>query len=123
VRTQHETAFSVLTQLDPLAGYRHTSIHDAEDEAGTEEEIARIIATPRPRLRTAWQAGGIARRAGAPRQRRSPCGAIGLAASAAAAVIAALLWASPSAGAPPVGANRTVSVMAHLHQAQAAPRS
>ena len=44
MRTQHETAFSVLTQLDPLAGYRHTSIHDAEDEAGTEEEIARIIA-------------------------------------------------------------------------------
>jgi hypothetical protein len=46
--------------------------------------------------------------------RRSRYGAIGLVASAAIAVLASLLWASPSAGAPP---DQAITAPAHVGQA------
>ena len=58
--------------------------------------------------------------AGASHGRRSRYGAIGLVASAAIAVMASLLWASPSAGAPP---DQAITVPAQVGQAHSLPPS
>jgi hypothetical protein len=112
-----EAAFSALVGLDPLAGARArpsrpgppASRRDPADMS-TDASIARIIATPRPGA-TARHAGRTRGWAVAPQGRRSRYGALGLAASAAVAVVTTLLWASPSAGAPP---DQAVHAVAHI---------
>jgi hypothetical protein len=124
VSARTEAAFAALVGLDPLGGGRgaEQAAWRAEpaDHIDTDAEacIARIIATPRPGA----VAEPAARRAppwarAAPR-RRTRYGAIGLVASAAIAVVTTMLWASPSAGAPP---DRAVNVPAQAAPAQAAP--
>jgi hypothetical protein len=98
VSTHVETAFSALAELNPADRSR-------SEAADVEEQIALIVAVPR-----------MARRVhDTERHHRGhrPCshnrpryGAFGLAASACIAVVASLLWVSPSAGAPTTRADQ-----------------
>jgi hypothetical protein len=119
-----EAAFSALVGLDPLAGARarpprpgQPALRGDPADTSTDAYIARIIATPRPGA-TARPAGRTREWAVAPQGRRSRYGALGLAASAAVAVVTTLLWASPSAGAPP---DQAVHAAAHIVQAHGSP--
>jgi hypothetical protein len=89
-----DTAFVALSQLDP-------ALRAAAGETEVEARIAAIVALPRlnesrTRHRPGTSPGLVALPRHVPRSR-----ILGLAASAAIAVAAALLWVSPSAGAPP----------------------
>lgn len=112
-----EAAFSALAGLDPLRGVagpgRPPSSAEPAD-ARTEACIARIIATPRPGTMTAEPTQRAPQWTRTSHGRRSRYGAIGLVASAAIAVLASLLWASPSAGAPP---DQAITAPAHVGQA------
>jgi hypothetical protein len=102
MRRTTRTAFSALASLDPipsLSAHRDSRPDDAD--ATIEIQIARILAVPGGDA-TAHR-GVRARRlptARAARRARPRYGALGLAASAALAVIATVLWVSPSAGQP-----------------------
>jgi hypothetical protein len=111
-------AFSALVGLDPLGdvpGAERASRAHLVEPMGNDTEacIARIIATPRSRARTEPLVRRAPQWAGTAHRRRARCGAIGLVASAAVAVITTLLWASPSAGAPP---DQAITVPAHAAQ-------
>jgi hypothetical protein len=120
-----EAAFSALVGLDPLGGGpasgQARARTDPAHPIGTDTEacIARIMATPRPGAMTEPPARPAPSWTGAAHRRRTRYGAIGLVASAAIAVITTLLWASPSAGAPP---DQAVNVPAQVGQAHSAPR-
>lgn len=117
-----EAAFSALVGLDPLGWAPRPgqpALRRDPADRSTDAFLARIIATPRPRA-TAPPARRTRQWAVAPQGRRSRYGALGLAASAAIAVITTLLWASPSAGAPP---DQAVNVTAHIGQAHASPHA
>ena len=114
-----EAAFSVLKGLDPVqgepvpAGDRRARPASPASEIDADACVARIIATPRRDApAAAWSAP---RWTGAAQQRRTRYGAIGLVASAAIAVITTLLWASPSAGAPPDQAINAPSPVGQVH--------
>lgn len=114
-----EAAFSALIGLDPLEGLSGaeqaaSSAHPA-DPVGPDAEacIARIIATPRPGAMTEPPARRAPQWTETAHRRRARYGAIGLVASAAIAVITTLLWASPSAGAPP---DQSITVPAQVGQ-------
>jgi ferric-dicitrate binding protein FerR (iron transport regulator) len=124
VSARTEAAFTALMGLDPLRGMpgaeQAASRAPQADPARTDTEarIARIIATPRPGTMTEpaprpphWTATA--------HRRRARYGAIGLVASAAIAAITTLLWASPSAGAPPDQALTVPAQVAHVHPPQA----
>jgi hypothetical protein len=106
MRRSAGTALSALTMLDPLrsVGPRHRTPHQNPAETEMELQIARILAVPR-------REAPIYRRNADPlpqstlRGNRRRYGALGLVTSAAIAVIATLLWVSPSAGAPTAQAN------------------
>jgi hypothetical protein len=96
-----DAVFSALVGLDPLGGSPRADGVVAPAELSPLSEgvaIARIISTPR---HEGSAPGYTAKEQRAPGQRRSHLGAGGLVASAAIALLAALLWTSPSAGAPP----------------------
>jgi hypothetical protein len=94
VTADAETTFCTLANLNPAAPGQ-TDSADAEMDA----QIARIVAVPRTTRRV--DDGGHRRRADRSWSRSRPrYGALGLAASAFLAVVASLLWVSPSAGAP-----------------------
>lgn len=117
-----EAAFSALAGLDPLRGVGGAGCPDSLTEpadTSTEACIARIIATPRPGAVTAGATQRAPQWARASHGRRSRYGAIGLVASAAIAVMASLLWASPSAGAPP---DQAITLPAQVGQAHSLPR-
>jgi hypothetical protein len=128
VSARTEAAFSALIGLDPLRGMpgaepavSPASVADptgTDTDTDTEVCVARIIATPRPRPRPNASTEPPARRApqwtGRAHRRRARYGAIGLVASAAVAAITTLLWASPSAGAPP---DQALTVPAHVAHA------
>jgi hypothetical protein len=103
VSPRTDAAFAALVDLDPVRGALGPSA-ESESEAAC---LARIIATSRsgPEVTARVKASTPpARRApqwSTPARGRSRYGAIGLVASAAIAVIATVLWASPSAGSPP----------------------
>ena len=117
-----DAAFSALMGLDPLrgvpgAGQAASRAHLADPtytDTDTEASIARITATPRPRALTEPPARRAPQRTKTAQRRRARYGAIGLVASAAIAVITTLLWASPSAGAPP---DQAITVPAQVGQA------
>ncbi len=113
-----EAAFSVLVGLDPLRGVaareQATSPADPLD-ADTEARLTRIIATPRPGAMAAAPARRAPKWKGVAQPRRTRYGAIGLVASAALAVITTLLWASPSAGAPPDQAINVPTQVSQVH--------
>jgi hypothetical protein len=89
-----ETAFCTLTHMNPAAPNR-TEAAAVDMDA----QIARIVAVPRTARRVDDE--GRHRRADRSWSRSRPrYGALGLAASAFIAVVASLLWVSPSAGAP-----------------------
>ena len=119
-----EAAFSVLVGLDPLRGVaareQATSPADPLD-ADTEARLDahHRHATPRSdgRRRPARRAP---KWTGAAQRRRTRYGAIGLVASAAVAVITTLLWASPSAGAPP---DQAINVPTQVGQVHSPPRT
>lgn len=120
-----EAAFAALVGLNPLGGgpgpeqsaWRADQADPADpvDDIHTDAEacIARIIATPRPGAMAKPSARRAPQWARAAQQRRTRYGAVGLVSSAAIALVTTLLWASPSAGAPP---DQAVNV-----PAQAAP--
>jgi hypothetical protein len=122
VNARTDAAFSALVGLDPLRRVpgpdSATSWADpASTDTGT--QIAHIIATPRSGPITALPATRRALRwKEAPHRRRVRFGALGLAASAAIAVITTLLWASPSAGSPP---DQAVNVPAQISQTHTFP--
>jgi hypothetical protein len=107
MRRPTRTAISALTRLDPLRsadpGYG-APIHDPA-EAIIELQIARILAMPRGDARIERRTFGLRMQTAAHRN-RPRYGAVGLVASAAIAVIATVLWVSPSAGAPTTQASR-----------------
>jgi hypothetical protein len=119
VSARTEAAFSSLIRLDPVGGgpggERAASRAHPADPMGndTEARIARIIATPRSGAVTEQPARRAPHWTGTARRRRARYEAIGLVASAAIAVITTLLWASPSAGAPP---DQAITVPAHAAQ-------
>jgi hypothetical protein len=106
------TTFTALTTLDPL---RWVPAEDAGGPAGggpdeVELHIACILAVPRDH--------GSVRTLSRPKVRASRLprihyGALGLVASAALAVIATLLWISPSAG-EPIGRAGSTPAVIHL---------
>jgi hypothetical protein len=104
VNGRTEAAFSVLVGLDPLRGVaareQPTSPADPLDPEAV-ARLTRIIATPCPGATAAPPVRWVPKWKWEARRRRTRYGAIGLVASAALAVITTLLWASPSAGAPP----------------------
>ena len=124
-----DAAFSALMGLDPLRGVpgagqaasRTADLTDTDTDTDTEACIARIVATPR--LPGAMTEPPAARRAPQPtrtvHRRRARYGAIGLITSAAVAAITTLLWASPSAGAPPDQALTVPAQVGHVHPPQA----
>jgi ferric-dicitrate binding protein FerR (iron transport regulator) len=120
VSAHTEAAFTALIGLDPLGGVpgaeqAASRVHPADPiGADTEACIARIIATPRPGALTEPPARRAPQWTKTAQRRRARYGAIGLVASAAIAVITTLLWASPSAGAPP---DQAITVPAHVGQA------
>jgi hypothetical protein len=87
-----ETAFGALAQMNPVAPGRAESVD-------VDGQVARIVATPRP-TRRVDDRGRHRRVDRSCAQGRPRYGALGLAASALLAVVASLLWVSPSAGAP-----------------------
>jgi hypothetical protein len=96
-----DAVFSALVGLDPLIGSPGTNRDVAAAEVPELSEvvaIARIISTPR---HPGIAPGSPAKEQRTPAQRRSHLGACGLVASSAIALLTALLWTSPSAGAPP----------------------
>ena len=117
-----EAAFAALVGLDPL---RSALVPGVESESESESEetcIARIIATPRSGATVTTSVTTLApptrwapQRTASPRRRRSRYGAIGIVASAAMAVIATVLWASPSAGSPPDQAATMPVVVGQMH--------
>jgi len=116
VSTRTEAAFSALVGLDPLGSAPGTEqVASRADPIGSDTEacIARIVATPGPRATTERPARRAPQWTAATRRRRTRYGAIGLVASAAIAVITTLLWASPSAGAPP---DQAITVPAQVGQ-------
>jgi hypothetical protein len=119
-----EAAFSVLVELDPLRGVpARKQVPSRADliDADAEVCLTRIIATPRPGAMAAAAAAGRAPQwTRAARRRRTRYGAIGLAASAAVAVITTLLWASPSAGAPP---DQAINVPTSVGQVHSPPQT
>jgi hypothetical protein len=131
VSARTEAAFSALIGLDPLRGMPGAepavSPASVADPTGTgtdtEVRIARIIATPRPTPTPSASTEPPARRAPqwttTAHRRRARYGAIGLVASAAVAAITTLLWASPSAGAPPDQALTVPAHVAHAYPPQA----
>jgi hypothetical protein len=121
VTARTEAAFSALAGLDPLrgvAGQGRPSL-DEPGDARTEACIARIVATSRPGAMTPGPTPRAPQWSGVSHGRRSRYGAIGLVASAAIAVMASLLWASPSAGAPP---DQAITLPAQVGQAHSLPR-
>ena len=118
-----EAAFSVLVELDPLRGVpareQVTSRADLID-GDAEVCLTRIIATPRAGAMAPPPARRAPQWTGAARRRRTRYGAIGLAASAAVAVVTTLLWASPSAGAPP---DQAINVPASVGQVHSPPQT
>jgi hypothetical protein len=118
VNARTEAAFSALSGLDPLGGLpgaqQAASRARPADPVGhdTEARIARIIATPRSGTRES-PARRTPQWTGTAHRRRARYGAIGLLASAAIAVLTTLLWASPSAGAPP---DQAITVPAQVGQ-------
>jgi hypothetical protein len=113
MKRERTTTFTALTTLDPL---RRVPAGDAGGPAdgGPDEvelHIARILAVPRDHgsVRALSQPDVKASRL--PRFRY---GAVGLVASAALAVIATLLWISPSAGEPIGQAGATQAVIHHV---------
>ena len=123
-RTQ--AAFSALVELDPLGGgpganqaaSRTADLTDTDTDTDTEACIARIVATPRHGTMTNPPARRAPQWTGAAPRRRVRYGAIGLVASAAIAVITTLLWASPSAGAPPDQAITVPTPIGQTHSPQ-----
>ena len=122
-----DAAFSALMGLDPLrgvpgAGQAASRAHLADPtytDTDTEASIARITATPRPRALTEPPARRAPQWTGTAHRRRARYGAIGLITSAAVAAITTLLWASPSAGAPPDQALTVPAQVGHVHPPQA----
>jgi hypothetical protein len=97
------TAFSALAHLDPLRSVRGEPGGRRRDPttADIEMQIARILAVPRGDEADHRGVGSLARpTVKASRRPRPRYGALGLVTSAALAVIATLLWVSPSAGEP-----------------------
>jgi hypothetical protein len=124
VRARTEAAFSALVGLDPLLNARWGPSEDAMSsagttDAGTEACLARIIATPRSGAAAATFPPRAPRWSAPPPRGRHRYGAIGLAASAAIAVITAVLWASPSAGSPP---DQAASVSVQIGQTHSPAR-
>jgi len=125
VNARTEAAFSVLMGLDPVRvgpvpagdGQAQPACSAGEIDADTEACIARIIATSR-RGAPAAPARPGSRWTGAAQLRRTRYGAIGLVASAAIAVITTLLWASPSAGAPPDQAITVPTPVSQVHSSR-----
>ena len=118
-----EAAFSVLVGLDPLRGVaaREQATTPADSlDADTEARLTRIIATPRPGAMAAAAPRRAPKWNGATQQGRTRYGAIGLVASAAVAVVTTLLWASPSAGAPP---DQAINVPAQISQVHSPART
>jgi negative regulator of sigma E activity len=91
------TAFSALRDLDPVAPTPGAVPCGASVEASVEMQIARILASPDGQP-PADNTQGVRKWTDLPP--RSRYGTLGLVASAALAVIATLVWVSPSAGAP-----------------------
>jgi hypothetical protein len=121
VTARTEATFSVLVGLDPrgrVSGPEQGTSPADPIGADTEACIARIIATPRPGAVTAPPARRAPQWATVT-HRRTRYGAVGLVASAAIAVITTLLWASPSAGAPP---DQAVNVPAQVGPVHSSPR-
>jgi hypothetical protein len=114
MRRSAGTALSALTRLDPLrsAGPEHrTPDHNA---AAIDLQIARILAVPRhdghadrTKPDVVWL--------NASHHHRPRYGALGLVTSAALAMIATLLWVSPSAGAPTARASGLLADPAQSH--------
>jgi hypothetical protein len=104
MRTHKKAVFSALIRLEPLAGPAAQGGRASSENAAEldpELAIARIMSVPRRRLIDTHQLASATGERGAPDHRPSRLGAAGLLASAAVALVSALLWASPSAGAPP----------------------
>jgi hypothetical protein len=124
VSARTEAAFAALIGLDPFGGepwaeQAASSAHPA-DPIGpdTDTYIARIIATPRPGAMVEQPARRTPQWTGTPPRRRARYGAIGLVASGAIAAITTLLWASPSAGAPPDQAITVPAQVGQVHSAE-----
>jgi hypothetical protein len=128
-RGTRTAAFSTLTSLDPVLsacadrGERGDRLPDPPD-VSVETQIARIVATPRHEATGHRRVGPRWRPTAAPSRRLRPrYGAIGLVASAALAVIAGLLWVSPSAGEPIGQASGARIEVVHPVGAAAAPEA
>jgi ferric-dicitrate binding protein FerR (iron transport regulator) len=126
VSARTSAAFSILVGLDPLrrgphpqpAGSRADTTYAGPD---TDACIARITATPRSGAMAAAAAARLAPpRTTTPPRRRLRYGAIGLVASAAAAALTTVLWASPSAGSPP---DQSANVPAQVGPTHSLPRT
>jgi hypothetical protein len=98
-------AFSALRDLDPVAPTPGVVPWRTSAEASVEMQIARILASPDGHL-PADHTRGVRRWTDLPP--RSRYGTLGLVASASLAVIATLVWVSPSAGAPLHNADRAL---------------
>jgi hypothetical protein len=96
-----EVAFSALRGLDPIAGQLVAMVHDESSEAEVKRQIAQILTLPRTGQTGPIETNAEGKWTAVHRHRSRPrFGTIGIVASAALAVIATLVWVSPSAGAP-----------------------
>jgi hypothetical protein len=97
-----DAAFSAFAGLDPVRA--KPGEHDAPCQRAavpeTDLSIARITAVPREGRIDHRRVARALPRGGSRHRQRSRLGALGLAASAGLAVLATLLWVSPSAGSP-----------------------
>jgi hypothetical protein len=93
-----EAAFSALKGLDPAEGATWLVRYHDPSEAAVEIEIERILALPRVTPAETSDSGHG--RAWTELRHRPRYGRLGLIASAAIAVVATVVWVSPSAGAP-----------------------
>ena len=121
-----KAAFSALAGLDPLERVPRTGrLASLRGPAMTSSDmlIARIIAVPRQGQGQISDnhAGSAPLQTGPPYRDRSRYGARGLVASAAIAVIATLLWVSPSAGAPSDQAVDTYARVDQMHSSTSTP--